>query len=145
MNRNHGLFLLAALAAVLAAVPTSPDIIYFKSFKQRLRAADAIFVGKVISIGDPTPPVSHYGWQDSYSATFQVKRAWRGVVQRKVTVNVASPSDYSFFPGPTYLVYSKDSLTGPAWLPRLADDPEAVKEIELLGTPDYDPNPAIDG
>ena len=135
-TRFSTVFLVFTILASTAL--TGASIIYFKTFKERRKAADAIFVGTAISIGAPTPPASHYGWEDAYSATFQISKSWRGAAARQITINVSSPADYSFFPGRTYLVYSKQRLTSEAWYPRLADDPEAKKEIELLGPPAFE-------
>lgn len=72
-------------------------------FDSAVKKADAVFLGKVVSI-DPATPSQAYA-----ISSFQVEKSWKGVRGHKAHIKSGlSMCSYNFTVGKTYLVYSSE-------------------------------------
>jgi len=98
------LFLLAPYKPVFACQCVHPD-----PPKEELQKATAVFSGTVVSIDKKKVSVGQGFFEDSYTATFTVEKAWKGITKKIITVNAGiqgGSCGYPFEDKGSYIVYA---------------------------------------
>lgn len=108
---------------------------------QEMERADAVFTGKVVSIGAAHVPGDEPKWPSRLEVTFRLLGVWKGLAEgERVTVYTASQSaacGFEFEDGKKYLVYAYDAggeLTA-TLCSRTALLKRAEEDLQALGTP----------
>lgn len=106
-----------------------------------MERADAVFTGKVVSIGAAHAPGDEPKWPSRLEVTFRLLGVWKGLAEgERVTVYTASQSaacGFEFEDGKKYLVYAYDAggeLTA-TLCSRTALLKRAEADLQALGTP----------
>jgi hypothetical protein len=116
------------------------------SARERMKAADAVFVGRIVKIRGPSPKpprdMVEQGWSWPLEVEFEVRVAWKGVRESRVLTinnNWIFPAD--LHGGPEYLVFAhRSKLDGRLEIMGCGDvkSTESAKEdIHDLGAPEY--------
>ncbi|HCA67196.1 MAG: hypothetical protein UW39_C0017G0011 [Parcubacteria group bacterium GW2011_GWC2_44_17] len=77
--------------------------------KEELQTATAVFSGTVVDIDKKKVSVGQGFFEDSYTATFDVEMAWKGVSKKTITVNAGIQGGmcgYPFEEKESYIVYA---------------------------------------
>ncbi|MBI4359473.1 MAG: hypothetical protein HY564_00055, partial [Candidatus Jacksonbacteria bacterium] len=118
----HKKKLKTTLVTILILVPIVSGIVMFlptRAFacqcfqpsppKEELQKAVAVFSGTVVGIDKKKVSVGQGFFEDSYTATFDVERAWKGVSKKTITVNAGIQGGmcgYPFEEKESYIVYA---------------------------------------
>lgn len=140
---------LSLVAALLLLIPSAHRACarcYVPTPGEALRGAQAVFVGKVLSVGDPGTPTSGLSFKvvdltRPVRVRFAVERLYRGKKVREVEVHTRMGGlewGYEFSVGERYLVYAQGGeavgqglVVGGCGRTRLVA--EAEEELRFLG------------